>query len=373
MTKLMILRGSAGLSLLASQREKTNQLRGSNILSHVTGLSLRATGGSAAISSMHCFYSMRLLRHFASRKDTLLGLCERPEGARQSRPCTAFILSDCFVTALLAKTHSLCHCERPKGARQSHPCTAFILSDCFVTAFLAKTHSLVFASDRRERGNLVILNDEIASVVTLPRKDKGGKRLLQSLHSSKDKGGKAIASVVTLLQRQGGGKRLLRSLRSLAKTRGGKRLLRRYTPFSGFQHKADRHRYRFHSFLVKATQAADQSFLRNGQNLFALNKRLLLKAVSRRWINGHMERNRLAFCADSQNNRIRVMGVAICRIRLNDNRQSQAGLFGTPARGPIHIPDIPTPRFFIHLSAWSPTGHRGQIRHLPPPYLPPQV
>ena len=161
---------------------------------------------------MHCFYSIRLLRHYVPRKDALLLSlratrkecgnphtchCERPKGARQSRPCTAFILSDCFVTAFLAKTHPFVtasdpkgewqsthlslratkgraaissvhsfscyqiasslrssqrhsllslrvtrkescnphtyHCERPKGARQSRPCTAFILSDCFVS------------------------------------------------------------------------------------------------------------------------------------------------------------------------------------------------------------------------------------------------
>ena len=143
--------------------------------------------------------------------------------------------------------------------------------------------------------------------------------------------------------------------------------------FSGFQHPADRRRYRFHSFIIKASYAADQSLLRNGQNLFALHERLLLKTVSLGWIYWHMEGNRLAFCADGQNNRIGISRVAIRRIRLNDDRRSQAGLFGTPARRPIHIPDLPTARFFMHLSAPPPAGHRTQLRRLPPTNPPPQA
>ena len=128
--------------------------------------------------------------------------------------------------------------------------------------------------------------------------------------------------------------RLLRSLHSLAKTRGKSDcfVVTLLLQVSSTRRIAIANR--FHSSPRQGRpSAADQSFLRNGQNLFARNKRLLLKAVSRRWINGHMERNPPCLCAESQNNRIRVMGVAICRIRLNDNRRSQAGLFGNPAPG----------------------------------------
>jgi len=90
------------------------------------------------------------------------------------------------------------HCERPKGARQSRsrncsysmrllrhcvPRKDTLLLSLRVSERRVAIHTPVIASDRRERGNLVILNDEIASVVTLPRKDSRGK-IASSLRSS---------------------------------------------------------------------------------------------------------------------------------------------------------------------------------------------
>ena len=112
MTKLMILRFHRSLSLGVSARENESITWESYSLPRYRPVIASDQGGVAihrpviASDRRERGNLVRALRLFYQIASSLRS-SQRQKGG------------DCFVTAFLAKTHSLCHCERPEGARQS--------------------------------------------------------------------------------------------------------------------------------------------------------------------------------------------------------------------------------------------------------------
>jgi hypothetical protein len=78
-----------------------------------------------------------------------------------------------------------------------------------------------------------------------------------------------------------------------------------------------------------------------------------------------MKRNRFAFRAYRNHDRIRIMRIRIRRIGLNHHCRSHASLFRSPARRPIYDPDLPPADLFTHPLVPPPVGHRGQTPRSP--------